>query len=120
MAKFKEKVLWEELGTKDDYLKEFGDEPLLKLVSKIVGLDPQATNEVFSEFLSDEILNIYQMEFVKLVVDYIIKNGSLDKRVLNEHPFNKRGNVMHLFDGKLDLAKRIIGVIDKINRRLSV
>jgi type I restriction enzyme R subunit len=115
-----EKVLWQDLGTKEDYMKEFGDEPLLKLVSKIVGLDPQAANEVFSEFLSDESLNINQMEFVKLVVNYIIKNGSLDKRVLNEHPFNKRGNVMHLFDGKLDIAKRIIGVIDKINGRLSV
>ena len=54
------------------------------------------------------------------MVDYIIKNGSLDKRVLNEHPFNKRGNVMHLFEGKLDIAKRIIGVIDQINGRLSV
>jgi type I restriction enzyme R subunit len=118
--KYLEKVLWQELGTKDDYVKEFGDEPLLKLVSKIVGLDPQAANEVFSEFLSDESLNINQMEFVKLVVNYMIKNGSLDKRVLNEHPFNKRGNVMHLFDGKLDVAKRIIGAIDQINGRLSV
>ncbi|WP_249168762.1 DEAD/DEAH box helicase family protein [Alkaliphilus sp. B6464] len=29
-----EKVLWQDLGTKEDYKKEFGDEPLLKLVSK--------------------------------------------------------------------------------------
>jgi type I restriction enzyme R subunit len=118
--KYLEKVLWQELGTKDDYVKEFGDEPLLKLVSKIVGLDPQAANKVFSEFLSDESLNINQMEFVKLVVNYMIKNGSLDKRVLNEHPFNKRGNVMNLFDGKLNVAKRIISAIDQINGRLSV
>jgi len=118
--KYFEKILWQDLGTREDYEKEFGDEPLLKLVSKIVGLDSLAANEVFSEFLSDESLNLNQMEFVKLVVNYIIKNGSLDKRVLNEHPFNKRGNVMHLFDGKLDVAKRIIGVIDKINGRLSV
>lgn len=118
--KYLEKVLWQELGTKDDYVKEFGEEPLLKLVSKIVGLDPQAANTVFSEFLSDESLNLNQMEFVRLVVNYMIKNGSLDKRVLNEHPFNKRGNVMNLFEGKLDVAKRIIGVIDQINGRLSV
>ena len=118
--KYLEKVLWQELGTKDDDLKEFGNEPLLMLVSKIVGLDPQAANEAFAEFLSDESLNINQMEFVKLLVNYIIKNGSIDKRVLNEHPFNKCGNVMHLFDGKLDIAKRIIRTIDKINDRLCV
>ena len=118
--KYLEKILWEDLGTIEDYKREFGDEPLLKLVSKIVGLDPQAANEVFSEFLSDESLNINQMEFVKLVVNYIIKNGSLDKKVINEHPFNKRGNVMQLFDGKLDTARKIITVIDKINARLSI
>lgn len=118
--KYFEKILWKDLGTKEDYEKEFGNEPLLKLVSKIVGLDPLAANEVFSEFLSDESLNLNQMEFVKLVVNYVVKNGSLEKRVLNEHPFNKQGNVMHLFDGKLDVAKRIINVIDGINERLTV
>lgn len=115
-----EKILWHDLGTKKDYEKEFGEEPLLKLVSKIVGLDPAATNEIFSDFLSDESLNINQMEFVKLIVNYIIKNGSIDKKILNEHPFNKRGNVIKLFDGKIDIAKKIIGVIDKINERFSV
>lgn len=60
------------------------------------------------------------MEFIKLVVNYIIKNGSLDKKIINEHPFNKKGNVMQLFDGKLDTARGIIGAIDKINARLSV
>lgn len=115
-----EKVLWQELGTKEDYKKEFGDEPLLKLVSKIVGLDPKAANEIFSEFLSDENLNANQMEFVKLIVNYVVKNGSLDKKVLNEHPFNKSGNVIKLFDGKIDIAKKIIGLIDKINGRLTI
>jgi type I restriction enzyme R subunit len=118
--KYLEKVLWQDLGTRDDYQKEFGEEPLLKLVSKIVGLDPMAANEAFSEFLSDESLNINQMEFVNLIVNYIIKNGSLDKRVLNEHPFNKRGNVTNLFEDKIDIAKKIINAIDKLNSRLSV
>jgi len=52
--------------------------------------------------------------------ELIIKNGSLDKRVLNEHPFNKKGNVMNQFIGKLDIAKRIIGAIDLLNERLNV
>ncbi|MBS4536372.1 DEAD/DEAH box helicase family protein [Clostridium sp. D2Q-14] len=115
-----EKILWQDLGTKEDYKKEFRDEPLLKLVSKIVGLDPKAAKEVFSEFLSNENLTINQMEFVNRIINHIIKNGSLDKRVLNEHPFNKSGNVVKLFDGKVDIAKKIISTIDKINGRLSI
>lgn len=118
--KYLEKVLWGKLGSKEDYVNEFGDAPLLKMVSNIVGIDPRAANEVFSEFLSNESLDTHQMEFVKLVVNHIIKNGSLDKRILNEHPFNKRGSVMNLFDGRLDVAKHIIGVIDQINSRLSI
>ena len=31
--------MWQELGTKDDYKKEFGEMPVNKLVRKIVGLD---------------------------------------------------------------------------------
>lgn len=115
-----EKILWQDLGSKEDYKQEFGEEPLLKLVSKIVGLDPKTANEVFSEFLSDENLTVHQIEFVTLIVNYIIKNGSLEKKVLNEHPFNKSGNVIKLFDGKLDTAKNIIKTIDELNERLSI
>ena len=110
-----EQILWEEIGTKDDYKKEYGDEPLTRLVLKIVGLDRSAVNELFSKFLTDETLNIQQMEFVKLIVEYVVKNGIMDKNVLNEHPFNKYGSVVQLFDGKIEIAQGIIKVVDEIN-----
>ena len=119
-VKHLEKILWNELGTKDDYTKEFGDEPLLKLVSSLVGLDPLAANDAFSEFLSDESLNSNQMEFVKLIVTYMINNGTIDKRVLNEQPFNRYGSVVQLFDKKINVVKSIIQRIDEINARLDV
>src|SRR5690606_7769360 len=31
-----EKILWHDLGTKEDYQREYGDEPLLKMVSSII------------------------------------------------------------------------------------
>lgn len=115
-----EKILWQEIGTKEDYEKEYGNEPLLKLASKIVGLDPAAANEAFSEFLTDGTLNSNQMEFVKLIVNYVIANGIMDKAVLNEQPFNKFGNVVHLFEGKIEIAKNIIKKIDKLNARIDI
>lgn len=111
-----EKILWEDLGTKDEYEKEFGSESLVRLVLKIVGLDRGAANELFSQFLSDETLNLRQMEFVKLIVDFVVKNGIMDKNLLNEHPFNKYGSVVQLFDGKIDIAQGIIKVVDGINQ----
>src|SRR5699024_4315407 len=56
-VKHLESILWNELGTRDDYEKEFGDTPITKLVRQIVGLDKQAVNEAFSEFLSNENLS---------------------------------------------------------------
>ncbi len=111
-----EHILWNELGTKDDYQREFGDTPITKFVRQIVGLDPQAANEVFSEFLSSERLNIQQSRFVKLIVDYFVKNGVMDKRVLQEKPFKTVGSIVELFKDNMDDARRIISIIDEINR----
>ncbi len=115
-----EMILWEELGTREDYEKEYGDEPLLKMVSRIVGLEPIVANQTFSEFLTDESLNLNQRDFVKLIVTSVINNGIIDKRVLNEHPFNKYGNVIDLFENKMDIAKSIIQKIDELNARIDV
>lgn len=111
-----ESILWYELGTKEDYEKDFGDTLVTKLVRQIVGLDPQAANEAFSEFLSNEKLNIYQSRFVKLIVDYVVKNGVMDKKVLQQDPFKSVGSIVELFKDNMEDARKIIGIIDEINR----
>lgn len=55
-----------------------GNTPVTKLVRKIVGLQREAANEAFSKFLSEENLNVIQIRFVKLIVDYIVANGIID------------------------------------------
>jgi type I restriction enzyme R subunit len=115
-----ERILWEEIGTREDYINVFGEQPLLKLVSKIVGLEPSAANDAFSEFLSDESLNSNQMEFVKRIVNYVITNGIIEKTILNEQPFNKFGNVVDLFENKIETVRSIIRKIDELNARVDV
>lgn len=111
-----EDILWKELGTREDYEKDFGDTPITKLVRQIVGLDPQAAHAAFSEFLSEERLNLNQIRFVKHIVDYVIKNGMLDKKVLQQEPFRSVGSIVELFKENMDEARKIIGIIDEINR----
>jgi len=115
-VKMLEDILWKELGTREDYEKDFGDTPITKLVRQIVGLDPKAANEAFSEFLSEERLNLNQIRFVKHIVDYVIKNGTLDKKVLREEPFRSVGSIIELFKDNMDDARKIIEIIDDINR----
>jgi len=96
-----------------------GDAPLMRLVAGLVGLDTGAAQALFAGFIDDETLNRDQIEFVELVVDHVAQNGGIEKRVLNEHPFNKHGNLIKLFDGRVDVARGIVSVIDKLNARLS-
>ena len=111
-----EDILWNELGTQEDYQKEFGKTPITKLVRQIVGLDQKAANEAFSEFLSEEKLNTRQLRFVKLIIDYVVKNGTLEKKVLQEDPFRTLGSVTDLFNDNKEDVRKILQVVDTINR----
>ncbi len=116
-----EKILWEELGTKKDYEKEYGNTPVTKLVRKIVGLDRKAANEAFSEFLSEEKLNSNQIKFVKLIIDYFVTNGVIeDKRIFMEEPFRSIGSITILFKDNMDIAMKIMKTVDQINENCEV
>jgi len=71
---------------------------------------------IHSEFLNEEKLNVNQIKFVKLIIDYVVKNGTLEKKVLQEDPFRSLGSVTELFRDNIDDVRGIIGVIDSINR----
>lgn len=118
--KFFEKILWEELGSKKQYKETFGEEPLLKLVASITGMEREAAEREFSKFLKDESLNSNQIDFVNHVVNYIIKNGCIEKEVLQTYPFNKNGGVIALFKDRVNIVKDIVSTIDKVNERLSI
>ena len=109
--------MWEKLGSKDEYLKEFGDTPVNKLVRKIVGLDREAANEAFSEFLGENRLNEKQRHFVKLIIDYVVANGLMeDRRTLQQEPFRAVGSVVDLFKNNMNDAKSILDIVDEIGK----
>lgn len=116
-----EEILWHDLGTEEEYHKEYGDEPLVKLVAKLVGLTRVAANAFFAEFLQDKSLNSSQIDFVNLVVNHIVENGGLfDNNILKDHPFSKHGSIIELFDGKVDVVKHMMEKIKQLNDRLAV
>jgi len=76
--------------------------------------------EEFSEFLSENRLNINQAKFVELIVDYVVKNGMLDKKVLQQDPFRTVGSITSLFKHNMPDAKKIISIIDRINKNSEI
>lgn len=111
-----EKVLWSELGTKEDYEKEYQGKPLGELVREIVGLDMNAAKEAFSKFLNEVNLDDRQIYFVNQIINYIVKNGMMkDFSVMQEAPFTDRGDITELFSDDVVVWLDIKNIIKAIN-----
>ncbi len=93
-----EKILWSEVGSREDYEAEYGQKPLGELVREIVGMDMNAAKEAFSEYLNDVSLDSRQIYFVNQIVEYIVRNGMMkDFSVLQEPPFTDQGSIVEIF-----------------------
>ena len=110
-----EKILFEELGSNKEYVEVYGDTNIIKAVRNIVGLEQSVAREIFYKYINDNRLNMKQIQFVKLLVDYVIKNGTIDMEKLKQQPFNTIGQVYELFGNDVNLFKEIREDIEKIN-----
>jgi type I restriction enzyme R subunit len=111
-----EHILWNELGTKDQYDSQFGKTSLGELVRSIVGLSLPVANAAFSAFLNNAGLDSRQMHFVKQTINYIVRNGLMkDLSVLQESPFTDMGNLSEIFPEQR-VFMELRSVIDKINK----
>ena len=110
----------DERGTHDKFVEEYGDEPLGKFIRSILGLNIEVANEAFAYFLQTGSLKADQMTFIKNIIAYLTKNGTIDKNMLFEPPFtdvNDQG-LLGVFDD--NNAVKIIRIIDEINDNAGV
>ncbi len=110
-----ERILWSEVGSRQDYEAELGAKPLGEFVREIVGLDMHAAKEAFSQYLTGAKLDSRQIYFVNQIVEYIVRNGMMkDLSVLQEPPFTDQGSVVEVFTD-LSVWLGIRAVIEQIN-----
>jgi len=110
-----EKILWDEVGTREEYTAEYGEKALGEFVREIVGLDMNAAKEAFAEFLDNTNLDARQIYFVNQIVEYIVHNGIMkDLSVLQDAPFTDKGSVVEIFTD-LSVWAGIRKVIESIN-----
>lgn len=100
-----ERVLTSELGSKEDYAREFGDTPFGLLIRKIAKLDHEAAMQAFSVFINDQSLNQKQISFVNKIINHIELNGYMENVAeLTKPPFDKPISFIKLFDAKTRTA----------------
>jgi len=103
-----ERILWQELGTKDDYFKVTKEENLAAFIRSIVGIEQAAINTKFSQYLDSNILTSKQQEFVKSIINYVQQNGDITRQDLVEKvPFNNF-DVVDLFEDNIDILVHVI------------
>jgi type I restriction enzyme R subunit len=108
-------------GTKEEFVQQYGERPLGAFVRSITGIEQAALNEAFADFLQVGNLRADQMTFVKTIMSYLTKNGTIDKTMLYEPPFtdlNDQG-ISGVFDNDADLIK-VVRIIDLINNNADV
>lgn len=110
-----EKILWSDIGTKQEYEANFGSKPLGEFVREIVGLDMNAAKTAFAEYLNNADLDSRQIYFVNQIVEYIVHNGMMkDMSVLQEAPFTNQGSIVEVFTD-VSIWLGIKSIIDSIN-----
>lgn len=112
-----EKFLFDQKDrTKERFVQEYGEQPLGKFVRKIIGLDIEVANQLFSELIQTENLNADQITFINSVVNYLNVNGTIDKSLLTKPPFNENHDkgIFGVF-GEEEKIVRIISILDEVN-----
>ena len=105
-----ERILWEELGSKEDYDKytigmTCGNNVAI-FIRSMVGVDRKNAVRRFSEYISGHELNAEQEDFLLTIIAYVCENGDITKEtVVNEPPFDERLSVFTPY--MLPLAKYI-------------
>lgn len=108
-----ERIFTGELGTAEDYRREFQDTPFGLLVRKVAKLEYEAALAAFSAFIGDQSLSQTQIVFVKKVVDYIAQNGYIENvSELTKPPFDKPQSFIKLFDGSRQ--KQLVELVAQI------
>ena len=88
-----EKILWEELGSKEDYEKQIGNRMygnVAIFIRSLVGIDRDTALQKFSRFIDTNTLSSVQLEYLKSILDYVSVNGDINGQVLvNKEPFSE-------------------------------
>ena len=106
-----EHILWHELGSKQDYSKTTDKTNLAAFIRSLIGLSQEAVNEKFSEYLSGNLLNAQQQEFIKTIINYVRENGDVDLTdMVNSEPFNNY-DLIELFGDRLSALKAVVALL---------
>lgn len=115
-----ERILWQELGTKDDYERYLRRErmttdiPVAAFIRKVVGLDRKKAISLFTEFISANSLTAEQEEFINNILNYVCQNGDMEKKVFRENRIFRDSLLRYFPDKAAKVAQFVTMLHDAI------
>ena len=104
-------ILWHELGSQDEYMNTTSIDNLAAFVRSLIGLNQEAVNEKFGEYLSGNFFNSQQQEFVRTIISYVRNNGDIQvEDLVNAEPFSNF-DLQEMFGVNLKSVVDIIHVL---------
>ena len=108
-----EHILWHELGSKQEYAETTSIGNLAAFVRSLIGLNQEAVNEKFGEYLSGNLLTSQQQEFVRTIINYVRENGDVElSDLVNTEPFNNY-DLTEMFGGNLPTIVSVVNILHK-------
>lgn len=111
-----ERILWQELGTRDDYERYLrreqmtADIPVAAFIRKVVGLDRKKAISMFTEFISANTLTSEQEEFINNILNYVCQNGDMEKSVFRDNRIF-RESLLKYFPDKAPQVARFVAML---------
>jgi type I restriction enzyme R subunit len=116
-----ERILWKELGTKEEYERYLKDENLTvglsvaAFIRTMSGLDREKVLEQFTDYISANTLTADQEEFINNVLNYVCQNGDMEKAILGKLPIFS-GKLLDCFSGK---APKVVEFVDYLHTSIT-
>ncbi len=110
-----EKIFWHEISTEKEYEAASNSVSLGRFIRGITGLTQEAALAAFSEFLDSQFFTEAQITFVRYIVDWITRWGTLMPEDMKDDEFAGGADIFEIFDDNLEAFQRIKVVIDTIN-----
>ena len=117
-----ERILWNELGSKEDYDRYLQRENLNEglnvagFIRTLNGIDRQRALKLFTEFIQTNTLTSEQEEYLKSILDYVCQNGDIEKKQLIKSPFTEFDPIQ-IFGGKFP---KVAEFVTHIHESISV
>ena len=120
LQQLEQDLIAEALGSKEQFVAEYGEQPLGTFIRKIIGLDQDAILAHFAGFINEANLSARQIKFMDLLIRYFVKNGYLELTDLTAPPFTDMDDsgVIGLFEENKILELKYL--IEEVNRNADI